>query len=262
MYFQQIRNATVKIEYAGKKFLVDPWLSAKDAYPPIPHVGRDTVRNPIVGLPVTIEELLAVDAVLVTHTHFDHFDETARGLLRRDMKIFVQDAVDEAEMKGYGFTNTEILAAAGSVFAGIVLHKTNCAHGVGRATEETFAGMGLRKTSDACGVVFSNPEEKTLYLAGDTIWFAGVQQAIAIYQPEIIVLNTAQAEFPKGHPIIMGLADLQAVCEAAPSAQIIASHMGAVSHAQLTRRDIHVFLEQRQISNVWVPEDGAGRHFL
>ena len=261
MYFQQIRSATVKLEYAGKRFLVDPWLSVKDAYPPLPLVGRDDVRNPMTELPLPIEEILAVDAVIVTHTHFDHFDETARGLISRDRKLFVQDEVDEAELKGYGFTNTEILREVGTAFGGIVLYKTGCAHGMGAVTEDAMAQAGLRRTTDACGVVFVSPEEKTVYLAGDTLWFAGVKQALERHRPEIVILNTARAEFPKGHPIIMGLEDLQAVREAAPAALLIASHMGAVSHAQVTRADIHRFLAEKAIVGVWVPEDGEGRFF-
>jgi L-ascorbate metabolism protein UlaG (beta-lactamase superfamily) len=33
MKFQQLRNATLIIEYAGKKFLVDPMLAEKGAFP-------------------------------------------------------------------------------------------------------------------------------------------------------------------------------------------------------------------------------------
>ncbi|SQE30892.1 Uncharacterised protein [Mannheimia haemolytica] len=32
--YQHIRNATAKIEYAGKTFLVDPYLAEKDRYLP------------------------------------------------------------------------------------------------------------------------------------------------------------------------------------------------------------------------------------
>ena len=31
--FQQIRNATIKLDYDGTTFLVDPMLAAKNAYP-------------------------------------------------------------------------------------------------------------------------------------------------------------------------------------------------------------------------------------
>lgn len=36
MNIKQIRNATLIIEYAGKKFLVDPVFADKGTYPPFP----------------------------------------------------------------------------------------------------------------------------------------------------------------------------------------------------------------------------------
>ncbi|MCY9191105.1 MBL fold metallo-hydrolase, partial [Bacillus mojavensis] len=36
MNIQQIRNSTLVVEYAGKKFLIDPMLAEKGAYPPFP----------------------------------------------------------------------------------------------------------------------------------------------------------------------------------------------------------------------------------
>ena len=32
MQIRQIRNATIKIHYGGKVFLVDPWLAPKDGF--------------------------------------------------------------------------------------------------------------------------------------------------------------------------------------------------------------------------------------
>lgn len=262
MYFQQIRSATVKINYSNKIFLVDPWLCKKGAYPPIPFVGRDDVNNPVTELPFSIEEILHnVDAVIITHTHFDHFDETAKNSIPKDKLIFVQDEVDEAELKGYGFTNLKILSDSGIDYDGIKLYKTACQHGKGDQTEQAYAKMGFRRSTDACGVVFQADGEKTVYLAGDTIWFDGVQAAIKKYLPEVIILNTAQAEFPHGYPIIMGLEDIAAVQSAAPKANLIASHMGAVSHAHLTRDEIKKFAEEKDIKTIWIPEDGEIREF-
>ena len=44
MKFQQIRSATAIITYGGVRFLIDPWLSAKDAYPPIPGSPHPELR--------------------------------------------------------------------------------------------------------------------------------------------------------------------------------------------------------------------------
>jgi len=47
MKIQLIRNATMKLTYAGKTILTDPMLSAKNAYDPFAGVAR----NPTVELP-------------------------------------------------------------------------------------------------------------------------------------------------------------------------------------------------------------------
>jgi L-ascorbate metabolism protein UlaG (beta-lactamase superfamily) len=61
MKFTQIRNATIKIEYAGKKFLVDPMLSAKGAFPGFPGTVNSHIANPTVDLSVPMTEILDVD---------------------------------------------------------------------------------------------------------------------------------------------------------------------------------------------------------
>lgn len=72
---QHIRNATAKIAYAGQTFLVDPLLARKGAYPGFEGTFHSEQRNPLVDLPMTTEEVMAgVDAVIVTHTHLDHWD--------------------------------------------------------------------------------------------------------------------------------------------------------------------------------------------
>lgn len=87
MNIKQIRNATLIIEYASKKFLIDPVFADKGTYPPFPNSLRQDENNPLVDLPVTIKELIDVDAVIVTHTHLDHIDDVAKERLPKDIKI-------------------------------------------------------------------------------------------------------------------------------------------------------------------------------
>lgn len=47
---QQIRNATAKINYAGKTFLLDPFLAKKGTYPGFAGTFRSHLRNPLVEL--------------------------------------------------------------------------------------------------------------------------------------------------------------------------------------------------------------------
>lgn len=75
---QQIRNATIIIEYAGQRILVDPMLGEKGCMPPFPMSIRQDHRNPLNDLPIALEDVLKdIDVVLLTHLHEDHIDEKA-----------------------------------------------------------------------------------------------------------------------------------------------------------------------------------------
>jgi L-ascorbate metabolism protein UlaG (beta-lactamase superfamily) len=71
MNFRLVRHAILVVRLGGKTLLVDPMLSPPGAMPPIPNSPNDR-RNPLVRLPDL--DLSPVDAVVVTHTHPDHFD--------------------------------------------------------------------------------------------------------------------------------------------------------------------------------------------
>lgn len=61
---QHIRNATSKISYAGKVFLIDPMLAKKGAYPGFEGTVRSHLANPLVELPMPAQDVLkGVDAV-------------------------------------------------------------------------------------------------------------------------------------------------------------------------------------------------------
>jgi glyoxylase-like metal-dependent hydrolase (beta-lactamase superfamily II) len=73
----QIRNATLHVVYGGVRFLVEPMLSDRHAWPGFEGSVNSAERNPLVHLPMTKEEIIDVDAVIVTHLHEDHWDEEA-----------------------------------------------------------------------------------------------------------------------------------------------------------------------------------------
>lgn len=166
MKITQVRNATQILEYAGKKFLIDPMLSDKDAWAGFEGTARSEIRNPMVELPLDISSLLDVDAIIVTHTHPDHWDQAAADIVPKDKLIYVQNESDEALLRDQGFTNLVVLTETSS-FEDIQLIKTVCQHG----SDEAYANPQLAEIlGDASGVVFRHPSEKTLYLVGDSIW--------------------------------------------------------------------------------------------
>ena len=85
MKFQQIRSALSIVEFAGVRFMIDPMLAPKNTYPVFPYTCVTGEGNPTTDLPVSLESLFDVDAVIVTHLHLDHFDDTAREVLPKSL---------------------------------------------------------------------------------------------------------------------------------------------------------------------------------
>ena len=257
MKLTQIRNATLKVEYAGKKFLIDPMLSVKGAFPGFPGTLNSHVANPTVDLPLPMSEILDVDAVIVTHTHQDHWDDAAKAAIPKDMPIFTQNARDQWDIQMSWFRNTYVLEERND-FGGITLNKTPGLHGRGEILEGLMGDI----LGNVCGIVFTHPSEKTLYIAGDTVWYQGVEQNLKQYKPDVMVLNSGDAKVLPNESIIMGKEDVYEAYKAAPLATIIASHMGAVNHATLSRDELRTFLlDHRMNSRVLVPEDGESYSF-
>lgn len=239
------------VEYAGKKFLIDPMLAERGAYPGFEGTPNSDRRNPLVDLTVPMNEILNVDAVIVTHTHLDHWDEAAKNLIPKTMPIFVQNEKDAASIREAGFGDVRILSKNAD-FDGVTLVKTPGQHG----TDEAYAAIGDR-LGDVCGVVFTHPDEKTLYLAGDTIWNHYVDENLKTYAPDVIVLNSGDAQIIGLGSIIMNKEDVAKVHEAAPSAILVASHMETVNHGMLSRRELRDYAAATSMAQrLLVPEDG------
>ncbi|CAN7682863.1 MBL fold metallo-hydrolase [Rhizobium sp. LjRoot30] len=193
-------------------------------------------RNPFVHLPFPIEDILDVDAVIVTHLHEDHWDEAARNLVPKNLPLFAQNDADARTIRSQGFTDVRVLGDT-LQFNGVQLIKTGGRHGTDAAYAVAGAPLG-----EVCGVVFKHPDMKTVYLAGDTIWDDNVAGVLAAHKPEIAILNTGDAKIVGlDDGIIMGTADVLSVHKAAPETILIASHMEAVNHCTVMRAQLRAF---------------------
>ncbi|WP_298581709.1 hypothetical protein [uncultured Luteimonas sp.] len=146
-----------------------------------------------------------------------------------------------------------------TVFNGTQLSITGGQHG----DDQTMAVAG-EALGQVMGVVFRRPGHETVYLAGDTIWNARVEDSIQQYQPDVIVLNTGYARIQGlDGSIIMGKDDLYRAYQAAPQAKVIGSHMEAVNHAMQTRQDLHDHIKETGMDpeRVLVPADGESYTF-
>ena len=264
MKIKQIRNASLKIEYAGKTFLVDPWLVGKNKFgsfedvPGKPFSAVDAVKNkipaPICELPEPVEDILAdVDYYFLTHVHPDHIDiDFASGTvgkpLDKNIPILAQE-VDAKILQKSGFNNIKTLSDFSLRVSGIKITKTPALHGK------------IEPMCDACGVIFQAEGEKTFYLAGDTIWFNGVKETLKKFSPEVVALNCCAAEFLKFGRLIMDDEDVDCVHQTLPDAKLFLTHLDNVPHASITRQKMRGLMAKRNIKNYFMPEDGESLEF-
>lgn len=76
-------HSTMLLEIDGKNIMIDPMFSATPS--PIQWIGRKRFSK---GLPLTIAELPAIDAVLLTHDHYDHLDYYSIKEIKNKVKRF------------------------------------------------------------------------------------------------------------------------------------------------------------------------------
>ena len=245
MQLQLIRNATLKITYAGKTLLVDPMLSPKHGFQSF--AGKE--ENPTVDLPMPADDVIAsVDAVLVTHTHTDHFDPPAIAALARSLPLFCQPA-DVDKMLGFGFE--KVTSTYPATFGGIDISRTGGKHGSGAILEH----MG-----DVSGFLLKAEGEPTVYIIGDSIWVDDVESALSRFHPDVIVTNSGGAIIPgfESTPILMEQTETVRVAEAVPSARVIAVHLEALDHCGVTRASIRNLANEKGISDdrLLIPADG------
>lgn len=227
-----VRSATIIVELAGRRILVDPMLDDVGARPPIEGT-RNQVANPTAPLPFPEEEVVrGLDAVIVTHRHRDHLDTRGEELLPRDVPVYCQPE-DEEALRELGVDARSVDDAV--EWDGLRIARTPARHGSGRMAE---------LLAPVSGFVLND-----LYLAGDTVWYEGVEETIARHRPRVAVVNAGGAEFTEGGLIVMGTDDVREVVARVPT--VVAVHLEALNHCFLTRAEL-----RRSIPEVLVPEDG------
>ncbi len=227
-----VRHATLLLELDGRRLLVDPQLDDAEARPPIDNTPNPR-RNPLVPLPVPAEEVVrGLSAVVITHLHRDHLDETGERLLPRDVPVFCQPE-DVARLESLGLPARPVDSSVD--WDGLTISRTGGRHGTG-ATAERLAPVS--------GFVLGE-----LYVAGDTIWCPEVEEALRRHRPRVAVVNAGAARFLEGDPIVMTAADVLEVAARVPA--VVAVHLEAINHCLLTRPELRA-----AAPSVLVPEDG------
>lgn len=243
MRLQLVRNATLKLKIADRTILVDPFLAPKHSRPSI--AGRSP--NPTVDLPIPIDDILdGVELVIVSHLHSDHFDPLAKSLVPKHLPLVCQPG-DEDKIRSFGFADVTPLVDRID-WHGIRLLRRDACHGHGPVVEKMGPVIGI--SLEAAG-------EPSLYWSGDTVLYPAVEETIRRTAPDIIVIHPCGALW-EGDPIAMDAEQAVAVCEAAPQAIVVATHLDALDHATVGRADLRQFARSRGIAaaRLCIPDDG------
>jgi L-ascorbate metabolism protein UlaG (beta-lactamase superfamily) len=245
-HLQLVRNATLLIEYNGKKILVDPMLSPKGAIES--WAGIQT--NPTVDLKMPVNDIVkGLDLVMVTHTHDDHFDKAASKILDKSIELINQPA-DKGFFQKEGFINADALED-NKLWNGITIHRIEAEHGSGEV---------LKLMGNTSGFVLQTKNQPTLYIVGDAIWTDAIKKTIEKFKPDYIIVNSGGALI-KGYedsPIIMDEMQTMSLISNSGKAKVIAVHMDALDHCRTTRSSLSKKAAEFKIGTdkLLIPKDG------
>ncbi len=248
MRLQLIRNATLRLSYAGQEILIDPYFAPKHSLPT--YTGKSP--NPMVELPLSIDTILKdVTFVIVSHLHSDHFDTVAQQHVPKDLPLFCQPGNEEF-IRSKGFQQVMPITDEAN-WQGIHIARTDGHHGLG------YVETKMGKVS---GFVLQAANEPLVYWAGDTVVCSEVEQAMERFQPDVIVTHSCGARWFDDHDqrqlIVMDAEQTVAVCQSAPKSTVIATHMEALDHATVAREDLRVTAAKAGVSaaQLRIPADG------
>ncbi len=149
-----VGHSTVLAELDGVRLLTDPVLRQ--------HVVHLRRRGPAVDTSL----LQKVDAILISHLHYDHLDIPSLRMLDRSTPVIVPTGAGSLIQRA-GFDNVaELATGASHVVGGVAITATHSEHYVKR---HPFAPV-----SAAAGFLVSGSQR--FYFAGDTDLFEGMEE--------------------------------------------------------------------------------------
>src|SRR3954468_427783 len=165
-------HSSALLEVDGRRVLLDPVWGQRVS--PSPLIGPSRLHEP----PTPVADLPPVDAVLISHDHYDHLDlPTVRELLRTQTAPFVVPLGLGAHLRGWGVPEERVVELDwdGAVdVAGLTLTCTEARH---------FSGRFLtRDTTLWASWVLAGPRHR-VFFGGDTGYTPAFAQIGALLGP-------------------------------------------------------------------------------
>jgi L-ascorbate metabolism protein UlaG (beta-lactamase superfamily) len=165
--FTYLGHATVRCDLPdGKVVLIDPWVD----------------QNP--GCPESCKSFDHLDAVLITHGHFDHMGDAVEICKRYQPEVVVANFEICQWLQGKGVANCSGMNTGGcQEVLGLKVWLVRADHSSGIQDGDRVVYGG-----DAGGFVVQMDDRYTFYHAGDTALFSDMQLFAEMWRPELAFL--------------------------------------------------------------------------
>jgi L-ascorbate metabolism protein UlaG (beta-lactamase superfamily) len=172
-----IGHSTVLVELDGVRLLTDPVLRS-----------RLTVLIPRVSRAADVDALGPLDALLLSHFHYDHLDLQSLDLLGTVPVVAAPGGGRLLEKRGHAVS--ELAAGERTTIGGVEIAATEAVHNARRAPWH-------RGAADAVGFMLSGSQR--VYFAGDTDLFDGMEALAPDLDVALLPISGWGARVPAGH---------------------------------------------------------------
>jgi len=170
--FARLGHSSLLIQLGGKYFLTDPVFSQRAS--PVQWAGPKRFHP----VPMNIDSVKQIEAVLISHNHYDHLDAGSIKQLKDKVNYFVVPLGVASKLLDWGVDAKKIIQLdwwEDVTIEGVELVFTPAQH---------FSGRGLTDRNETLwGSWVIRNEEHALYFSGDSGYFAGFKEIGKRYGP-------------------------------------------------------------------------------
>ncbi len=182
-------HASVLVELGGARILLDPVWGERCS--PSRVAGPKRVHP----VPVPLAELGPVDAVVISHDHYDHLDRDTIVELARTAAEFVVPLGVGAHLEAWGVAPDRVVELDWDESQTVAGVEVTCVE------SQHFSGRGVRRDETLwASWVLASPSGR-VFFSGDTGFFDGYPAMAAAYGPFDVALMAIGAYDPGWHGI-------------------------------------------------------------